>query len=235
MTTTTDRYSMFPRPQLPAPSEYETIYFEPTSEVELIDLARALLRDPLMHVTLVRVGINGDFTRDEEQALEAAIKHHGDARGWVRRDPRLLCVAVALARRIVEGAIDGIDSEQARAFVSDRYFSRSAEPGGSISKEGRGTIDEALMLAREIYQTPGYREIYTNPRPQGPELTEEERLFLHMIEFNFCTKHGLHCRGHFIVAYILLADIRLGLLKSLDGDAARSYAHQLPGMRKVDK
>ena len=221
--------------------------FDPTTIDELLELAAALLADEAAGRALLRVGVHGDFTPEEKAAVEKVLVDHVSRKGWrgsipnaavseefarlvplpprdCTRDPLLLNLSVTLARWIAGGTIPDIETPQARAFLEDRFFTRSADRGGLLTK--KATATEVLWLARALKANPTYWSIVEKAGEFG-EIDDDVSLsIMQPIEHAIIVKYGLIDRTVFVGAHSVLRKIAAGNIDSLDAPAALDFIRQ---------
>lgn len=195
------------------------VKFERTSIDDLIDLACVLLNAEQIGASLRRVGVHGDFTEEEEAAIDRAIADHAAAKGWGPRDDLLLPLSVALARWVAEGRLPSVDGAQARAFLEDRYFGRTVNLDGLLTKQP--SVEEVIWVAREVMNDPLYWDglvragngsVDRNTVRRGYEFYTKAQL-----------KYGLVNRSIIGKAIGVLRAIVLGKIPDIAGPEAEAY------------
>lgn len=170
----------------------ERIHFDTTSDQDIIGLAGFFLSNGSVSKIIRRVGVFGDTSEAEDDAIASAVDAYCKERAWGPRDPLLLLsVPVALARWVSAGKIPSVGGDEARAFVADRQFSRDVSDSGIFTKTP--TVEEALWINRDLWANKTYSGVVSKVK-MGP-ISRKEQNILESIHRKIIRKYGLTNRG----------------------------------------
>jgi len=218
------------RPEASAPRPF--VQFRAATERDVAALAQAYLDDAHMRAMFDVVGTQQILSDSQQQAIDAFSTQNSTI-DWSGRDPELVPVAVALARRVNARQIPGTSSAEADQFIHDRFFARPDNRSPRIPLEEFGMyppaaelLDAARFLcAQERYRSFVFAERRENWSEQySEEFLDEFVVYMYAIQHAYIRTHGLHVRAPFWGdVTVLMEKLRTGKLNSLDGPQAMDF------------
>jgi hypothetical protein len=201
------------------------VEFRAATEQDVGALAQAYLDDARMIAMFDVVGTDQILSDTQQQEVDAFSTHNSTV-DWGGRDPELVPVAVALARRVNARQIPGTSSPEADEFIRDRFFARPDNRSPRIPLVEFGYAPPAAELldaARFLCSQERYRTFVFAVREKNwSEQYSEEFLdgfvvYMYGIQDAYMRTHGLHVRRDFWGdVTILMEMLRTGKLNSLD-------------------
>lgn len=190
----------------------------PTSVEELYGLAAYLWSQPSLRAIFEGAGFRGDWADEDQDRIDAAIQTYAEAHFEGLRDPLLLPLAAVVCRFVAGGRLPAVDSVEARAFIEDRHFSRWRLRSGLRSK--KATVDEALMVIRDLRDHPVYWEAIKKYAETDIDETLSKNV-LRPLYGRVIAKYGLRNRSP-ILDIPILRDLATGKISDPDDPKARS-------------
>ena len=209
------------------PEQEEKMRLERVAELQKI--ASALLDDPETSAAFKRVGISGDFTMEEYEAIYVRFGlGNYFAKENIIRALDYQAVIQALARRVADGIYQSVYDEEAQRYAFSNTF---VEGNYERISEQRVDFDNFLMVLREFMawdQLPTYIEKIQNWKfdPRHKEYDHDEQLVerhrpLERKSREIFHKYGLI--GRFDVSRVAMSLVKEG--KTFDDvDAVRHHA-----------
>jgi hypothetical protein len=210
------------RPEAYAPVPF--VEFGATTEQDVAALAQAYLDDSRMTAMFDVVGTQ-QILSDAQQREVDAFSTHNATIDWSGRDPELVPVAVALARRVNARQIHGTSSAEADAFIRDRFFARPDSHWARIPVVefgGYPPASELLDAARFLCSQERYRTFIFDrwenwSEQHSQEFLDEFVVYMYGVRDAYIRTHGLRVRGNFWGdVSVLMEMLRTGKLSSLD-------------------
>lgn len=218
----------------------------PTSVEELQALAIYLWEQPELRSIFKHAGFRGEWSEAEQSQIDRAIEIYArDVLGsgffpsledpavvkakseeYLKdlRDPLLLPLAAVVCRFVAGGKLPSPASEEARAFIEDRHFSRIYLYSGLRTKHA--SVEENLMVIRDLRDNPAFWEPIKKAGLHGQI---DERLWKKTmspiadqvtVKYGLINRHSIHCVP-------LLRQIAGGNIKNLDDLEARKFIEKL--------
>ena len=201
------------------------VEFRAATEQDVAALAQAYLNDARMTAMFDAVGTDQILSDTQQQEVDAFSTHNSTI-DWSGRDPDLVPVAVALARRVNARQIPGTSSAEADEFIRDRFFARPDNHSPRIPLVEFGgyppaaeLLDAARFLcSQERYRTFVFAVREKNWSEQYSEgFLDEFVVYMYGIRDAYIRTHGLRVRGDFWGdVTVLMEMLRTGKLNSLD-------------------
>jgi hypothetical protein len=139
-----------------------SIYYSTVSDITW--LTDEILKHPEFSQVVARAGIDGDFSEEEEAALDRFLGALKRQRGWkMPRDAGSMAVPAALARRVAAGVFEDVNGLKARDFVfhnilRPRIVTHEDGTTGLLSGEKPiAHVREFLYVAEAIHANPEMR------------------------------------------------------------------------------
>ena len=199
----------------------------PPSDREIIALAEKMWADAKLRATFERVGLHGDFTAEEETAIEAAISEYRQGDLWDRDDLHL-ALAPCLLRRLAAGIVDKLDNDETRSFIEGARVERA----GAMMRPVKTTVREVLDFGEAIHKNPDASEMINrlgrNPNAFVHEVDLEG--VLARFEDRYRRKYGLLNRGALAAAIGLLRGVAEGSLEAMDSPEAIESLRRVRGV-----
>jgi hypothetical protein len=210
------------------PEAFEPVPFaeyRAATEQDVAALAQAYLDDVRMTAMFDVVGTQQILSDAQQQEVDAFSTHNSTI-DWNGRDPELVPVAVALARRVNAKQISGTSSAEADEFIRDRFFERPDNRSPRIPLVEFGNCPPAVELldaARFLCSQERYRSFVFAVREENwseqysEEFLDEFVVYMYGIQDAYVRTHGLRVRGNFWGSVtVLMGMLRTGKLNSLD-------------------
>ncbi len=180
--------------------------FQDTSVGDVQNLAQALLDDANTGVAIGRVKLHGDLTDAEEQSVGQVINAYAASQGWGPRDWISLMLPLALARRVAEGEIASVFSEDAKTFLRQRLA--YGDYGNFTGQPPKMPFDDFFRISQDLMADKEYMHWLNEYRRNYK--TEERRLcILHYklhgeIENKYKKKYGVRGAKTFWFFYFII-------------------------------
>jgi hypothetical protein len=220
--------------------------FEPTSEQDLLDVAKMLIAADDVGPWLNVRGMHERLTEIDEGAIESRLYFYGVARKWGARDTPLFDISVALARKlltenqVIVKDLDGsevefsieqefkvhvveLNDDKALKFISDRIYHRKRSDS-AMTQGNNATLAECVLYAKYKWNDPltnkamhGDDDWPENAAQPRPPISDKRRSEIgDNAEFHFRRQYGLHRRRDFGWGIQIAKDFQFGKIKSLD-------------------
>ncbi|MGB3471201.1 MAG: hypothetical protein WBA51_10305 [Erythrobacter sp.] len=189
------------------------------SHDEIAGVASKLWSDAILGPVFQRVGLDGDLTDSEHEAVQQFIS---DQQVGEMRDRRFmdLWLATGLVRRKAASLIEVFDGPEALAFIEDRLV--NAPDGQHGIRAVKPSLEEVLGLARALLCEPEIRKIFIE-RPENGELSEESLNKITDFEVKYRWKHCLGNRAGFSTSNIIASKFLRGIYGSIEDPDIINY------------